>query len=56
MVGWDRVTEQFTEGPVVVTNDTVFTGFGFEGITGAGKRAEFMRGVLRHLGLVTGGN
>jgi hypothetical protein len=49
VVGWERATEQFTEGAVVGTDDTVYTGFGIEGITGAAKRAEFMRGVMRHL-------
>jgi hypothetical protein len=51
VVGWSRATEQFTEGAVVATDDTVYTGFGFEGITGADERTEFMRGVLEHLGL-----
>jgi hypothetical protein len=51
VVGWDRVTEEFKEGAVVATDDTVYSGFGFEGIRGADKRAEFMRGVLQHLGL-----
>ena len=50
-MGWERVTEQFTEGAVVATDDTVYSGFGFEGIRGAAKRNEFMRGVLEHLGL-----
>jgi murein tripeptide amidase MpaA len=50
--GWERATEQFTEGAVVATGDTVYTGFGLEGITGADKRAEFMGGVLRHLQLI----
>ena len=49
--GWERTTEQFQEGAVVATDDTVYTGFGFEGIRGADKRAEFMGGVLEHLGL-----
>ena len=52
VVGWERATEQFTEGAVVATDDTVYSGFGFEGIRGAGKRAEFMRGVLEHLGIL----
>jgi murein tripeptide amidase MpaA len=47
--GWERTTEQFQEGAVVATDDTVYTGFGFEGIDTAAKRAEFMRGVLRQL-------
>jgi hypothetical protein len=52
VVGWKRVTEEFTEGAVVETTDTVYTGFGLEGIRTAGKRAEFMGGVLRHLGVL----
>jgi uracil-DNA glycosylase len=50
--GWERVTEQFQEGAVVATDDTVYSGFGFEGIRGADKRAEFMRGVLEHVGVL----
>jgi murein tripeptide amidase MpaA len=52
VVGWERVTEEFTEGPVIGTDDSVYAGFGLEGITGADKRAEFMGGVLRHLGIL----
>ena len=50
--GWERTTEQFQEGAVVATDDTVYTGFGFEGIRGAAKREEFMNGVLRQLGIL----
>jgi hypothetical protein len=39
------------EAAVVATDDTVYTGFGFEGIRTAAKRNEFMGGVLEHLGL-----
>jgi hypothetical protein len=46
------VTEEFQEGAVVATDDTVYSGFGFEGIRTQAKRNEFMRGVLTHLGLV----
>ena len=49
VVGWERATEQFTGGRGGRHDDTVYTGFGIEGITGAAKRAEFMRGVLKHL-------
>jgi hypothetical protein len=49
--GWERTVKQFDEGGVVVTNDTVYTGFGLEGITGADKRGEFMRRALAHLGV-----
>jgi murein tripeptide amidase MpaA len=52
VVGWDRVTEEFQEGAVVATDDTVYTGFGFEGISTEAKREEFMNGVLRHLGIL----
>ena len=52
VVGWERVTEEFQEGAVVATDDTVYTGFGFEGIRTQAKRTEFMRGVLSHLGLL----
>ena len=44
--GWERTTEQFQEGAVVATDDTVYSGFGFEGIDTPEKRAEFMGGVL----------
>jgi len=52
VVGWERVTEEFQEGAVVATDDTVYSGFGFEGISTQAKRNEFMRGVLRHLGIL----
>jgi hypothetical protein len=51
IVGWNRTQQEFEEGPVIGTDDTVYTGFGFEGITGADRRAEFMSGVLDHLGI-----
>jgi murein tripeptide amidase MpaA len=51
VTGWERAkSAPFVETPVVTTNDTVYTGFGFEGITGAANRAAFMRAVLAHLG------
>lgn len=52
---WQRTTEQFQEGPVVGTTDTVYTSFGFEGLAGPAQRNEFMRGALQHLGLVGAG-
>ena len=51
VVGWTRATEEFKEGAVIGTTDTVYTGFGFEGLAGADRRAEFMSGVLTHLGV-----
>ena len=37
-------------------DDSQYSGFGLEGIRGADKRAEFMRGVLDHLGVRGGGS
>jgi len=48
--GWTRRGEQFTEGGVVATDDTVYTGFGFEGINET-ARTEFLRRTLAHLGV-----
>jgi murein tripeptide amidase MpaA len=50
--GWQRVTEQFQEGAVVGTDDSVYTAFGLEGVRGEAKRNEFMGGVLEHLGML----
>ncbi|HVF78265.1 MAG TPA: M14 family metallopeptidase [Solirubrobacteraceae bacterium] len=49
--GWVRAQNApFVETPVVTTTDTVYTGFGFEAITGAANRAAFMQAALTHLG------
>ena len=48
---WTRATQQFTEGGVVGTTDTIFTGFGFEGMSEA-ARPEFMRRSLKYLGVI----
>ncbi|MEA2218761.1 MAG: hypothetical protein QOJ35_1387 [Solirubrobacteraceae bacterium] len=49
--GWVRAqSAPFVEAPVVTTTDTVYTGFGFEAITGAANRTAFMQDVLTHLG------
>jgi hypothetical protein len=48
---WTRRGEEFQESGVVTTDDTVYTGFGFEGIEAA-KRTEFMERALKHLGVV----
>jgi murein tripeptide amidase MpaA len=51
VTGWERVqSAPFIEAPVVTTNDTVYTGFAFEAITGAANRNAFMQAVLTHLG------
>ena len=36
-------------GPVATTKDTVYFGFGFEGITDAADRNEVMGRAMRHL-------
>jgi hypothetical protein len=51
--GWNRTDEQLDEGGVVGTNDTVYSGFGFEGIADPADRNAFMQGVLEHLGVLT---
>jgi len=51
--GWTRRGQQFTEGGVVATDDTVYTGFGFEGINET-ARTEFLRRTLAHLGVGAG--
>ena len=43
--GWTRRGAEFSEGGVVTTDDTVYTGFGFEGINES-ARTEFMRRTL----------
>jgi murein tripeptide amidase MpaA len=49
--GWERQTEEFREGGVVATEDTIYTGFGFEGINET-ARDEFMKRTLTHLGVL----
>ena len=49
--GWTRATQQFTEGGVVGTKDTILTGFGFEGMS-ATARPEFMKRALKYLGVI----
>jgi hypothetical protein len=44
---WERTTaDGFPEGAAVATPQTVYMGFGFEGITGAGTRADVMGRVM----------
>jgi hypothetical protein len=50
--GWHRTDLQLDEGGVVGTDDSVYSGFGFEGISGADTRSQFMEGVLKHLGVL----
>jgi len=52
VTGWERAqTSGFVETPIVVTDDTVFTGVGLEAVTGASARAALMKAALEHLGL-----
>jgi murein tripeptide amidase MpaA len=48
--GWTQRGQEFLEGGVVATDDTVYTGFGFEGINET-ARTEFLRRTLEHLGI-----
>jgi murein tripeptide amidase MpaA len=49
--GWVRAqSAPFIEAPIVTTNDSVYTGFAFEAITGAANRNALMQSVLTHLG------
>ena len=48
---WTRATQQFTEGGIVGTTDTIYTGFGFEGMNAA-ARPEFMKRALKYLGVI----
>jgi hypothetical protein len=52
--GWTQREQEFTEGGVVATDDTVYTGFGFEGLNES-ARAEFLRRTLTHLGVLAAG-
>ena len=48
---WTRATQQFTEGGIVGTTDTILTGFGFEGVN-ASARPAFMKRALTYLGVI----
>ena len=49
--GWTQQGAEFVEGGVVTTDDTVYTGFGFEAINES-ARTEFLRRTLVHLGVL----
>ena len=51
MTPTERATQQFIEGGVVGTTDTILTGFGFEGMSAA-QRPEFMKRALKYLGVL----
>ena len=46
---WTRTQKAFEEGAATTTGDTVFTGFGAEGLTTADQREEFVAKALDHL-------
>jgi hypothetical protein len=50
---WTRSTEQFDEGAVVGTDDSVYAGFEIGTMRTAGERAPFMRAAMRHLGIIS---
>jgi hypothetical protein len=43
----------YVEGPGVTTADSVYYGFGLEGVSGAGNRADIMKNVMTYLGVRT---
>lgn len=46
---WVRTQKAFEEGAGVVTNDTVYTGFGVEGLTTDAARTSFIKRAMKHL-------
>ncbi len=46
---WERSQSAFTEGAGVTTEDTVYTGFGAEGLTTQAMREEFVARSMAHL-------
>ena len=46
---WNRSQKAFEEGSVTTTDDTVFTGFGAEGLTSAEMRNDFIARAMAHL-------
>jgi hypothetical protein len=49
---WTRTAQQFVEGAVVGTTDSVYAGFEVATMKTAVERASFMREVLQHLGVL----
>jgi hypothetical protein len=48
---WSRITGAgFPEGPAIRTDNSVYLGFGFEGIDGRDNREELMRNVMTYFG------
>ena len=46
---WTRTQKAFEEGAATATEDTVFTGFGAEGLTTAEMRGDFVARAMEHL-------
>ncbi len=46
---WARTQKAFEEGAATTTDDTVFTGFGAEGLTTAQMRSDFVGRAMAHL-------
>jgi len=46
---WTRSQTAFEEGAGVVTNDTVYLGFGIEGLTTDAARTSFIKRSMKHL-------
>lgn len=46
---WERSQTAFQEGAGTVTEDTVFTGFGAEGLTTTAMRNDFIAAAMEHL-------
>jgi hypothetical protein len=46
---WARTTKAFEEGAGVTTDDSVWLGFGIEGLSTAEERADFVKRSMKHL-------
>ncbi|MDN5796858.1 MAG: immune inhibitor A [Intrasporangium sp.] len=46
---WTRSQHAFEEGSAITTDDTVYTGFGVEGLSDAAVRADFVKRAMAHL-------
>jgi hypothetical protein len=46
---WTRSQTAFEEGAGVVTDDTVYLGFGVEGLTTDAARTNFVKRAMKHL-------
>jgi hypothetical protein len=52
---WIRTTALVEESAAVATADTLYYGFGFEGVRGAGERNALMKSAMRYLGVLSPG-